>query len=264
MNNCIVTRDLSIGFASRQILHNINFTASASGITAIVGRSGSGKTTLLRQFNRLNETFPGYHASGSVKLDSGNGLVEIMSHLPMPLCQLRRRVGMVFQTPDVLPVSIRRNLLMPLKVVAGLDSREAESKMTAALKKARLWDEVGDRLDAPAESLSGGQKQRLCLARALALEPAILLLDEPTASLDVLATSSIEELLLDVARYLPLVMVTHNPEQAARLADNVAVLDMGRMVCQMEKQTFSPAEIMDLLLESRDVAGQSFAQRDVV
>lgn len=254
MTNCVETHDLSVGFGARQILRNVYFRAPASGITAIVGRSGSGKTTLLRQFNRLNETFAGYRASGSVKVDLANGLCEIMSGLAMPLCQLRRRVGMVFQTPDVLPTSIRRNLLMPLKIVAGLDSREAGQQMIQALQSAGLWHEVRDRLDAPAESLSGGQKQRLCLARALALDPQILLLDEPTASLDVLATADIEELLLEVGRELPLIMVTHNPEQAARLADTVAVMAGGTIINQVGKDEFSPQGLMDILLESRVVA----------
>ena len=218
MTNCVETSRSFSWFWRQANFAPTYFRAPASGITAIVGRSGSGKTTLLRQFNRFNETFAGYRASGSVKVDLANGLCEIMSGLAMPLCQLRRRVGMVFQTPDVLPTSIRRNLLMPLKIVAGLDSREAGQQMIQALQSAGLWHEVRDRLDAPAESLSGGQKQRLCLARALLpLIRKFYCCDEPTASLDVLATAAIEELLLEVGRELPLIMVTHNPEQAARL-----------------------------------------------
>lgn len=247
MGNCIITRELFVAFGDRQILDNIDFSAPDSGITAIVGRSGSGKTTLLRQFNRLNETFSGYRASGNVEEKLNGQMIEIMSGLSMPLSQLRRRVGMVFQTPDVLPASIRRNMLLPLKVVAGLGGGEAAMRMEKALLQANLWQEVCSRLDSPAESLSGGQKQRLCLARALALAPDILLLDEPTASLDIMATGAIEELLLSVAQDLPLVIVTHNPDQAMRLADNVALMARGKMLGHYQRGEFDGPMLMDLL-----------------
>lgn len=247
MSNSIVAARLRVAFGARQILKNIDFAALATGITAIVGRSGSGKTTLLRQFNRLNETFPGYRASGSIAARLDGRMVEIMAKLPLPLSQLRRRIGMVFQTPDVLPDSIRRNMLLPLTVVAGMDRREAQERMEAALVQANLWQEVRTRLDSPAESLSGGQKQRLCLARALALGPDILLLDEPTASLDIMATSAIERLLLTIAQELPLIIVTHNPSQAATLADNVALMARGEMLGQYSKGEFDAPMLMALL-----------------
>lgn len=247
MKEAIITRKLCISFGQHEILHEIDFAASAQGITAIVGRSGSGKTTLLRQFNRLNETFAGYRASGEVEARLGDKMVGILRDLPFPLPQLRRRIGMVFQTPDVLPVSIARNMLLPLKIVAQVPAKEAQQKMKAALMQANLWAEVKDRLNYPADSLSGGQKQRLCLARALALAPDILLLDEPTASLDIMATEAIESLLLTVARQLPLVIVTHNPEQAARIADNVALMSRGHLIAQFARSEFDQGRIMKLL-----------------
>lgn len=247
MRNSVDVQGLNLWFGQSQVLENVDFKAKGAGITAIVGRSGSGKTSLLRQLNLLNEIFPGYRASGSVKLDFGEGPLEIMEAAPPRLSQLRRRVGMVFQTPDVLPVSIRRNLSLPLKVVAGLSRPLIRERTESALKMAGLWEEVKERLDMSAEKLSGGQKQRLCLARALALEPAILLLDEPTASLDVLATAGIEELLARLALKLPLVMVTHNPEQALRLAQNVAIMANGHIVRQIDTASME-AELLSSLL----------------
>ena len=247
MSNSIVADGLCVAFGATQVLKNINFVALATGITAIVGRSGSGKTTLLRQFNRLNETFPGYRASGSIAARLDGRMVEIMARLALPLSQLRRRVGMVFQMPDVLPASIRRNMLLPLTVVAGMDRREAQERMEEALIQANLWQEVSFRLDSPAESLSGGQKQRLCLARALALGPDILLLDEPTASLDIMATNAIERLLLTIAQNLPLIIVTHNPAQATMLADNVALIAKGEILGQYNKGEFDAQMLMNLL-----------------
>lgn len=250
MTESINTRKLCVSFGGQDILHDVDFTAGAQGITAIVGRSGSGKTTLLRQFNRLNEIFAGYRASGEVNARLGGDMVKIMSDLPFPLPQLRRRIGMVFQTPDVLPASIARNMLLPLRVVAQLTAREAQRKMEAALIQANLWTEVKDRLNYPAERLSGGQKQRLCLARALALDPDILLLDEPTASLDIMATEAIESLLLKTARRLPLIIVTHNPAQAARLASHVSLMVQGRLIAGFSRGEFDESMIMALLQEA--------------
>lgn len=151
------------------------------------------------------------------------------------LALLRSRVGMVFQTPNVLPVSVERNLVLPLAVVAGLPEAECRHRAENALKSVALWSEVKDRLSMNADRLSGGQQQRLCLARALALEPAMLLLDEPTASLDVHATAEIEDLLLHLAGQYPLVVVTHHPQQAVRLGDRLIVMADGHVRQQFER-----------------------------
>ncbi len=224
--------DLCVSFDRREILHHVSFDIPARGITVLAGRSGSGKTTLLRALNRLNETFPLCHTSGRVELDLGQGLEPVYPAPGVavrPLALLRSRVGMVFQTPNVLPVSVERNLVLPLEVVAGLPEAECRRRAENALKSVALWDEVKDRLSIHAAKLSGGQQQRLCLARALALEPAMLLLDEPTASLDVHATAEIEGLLLRLAGEYPLVVVTHNPQQAVRLGERLIVLADGRV-----------------------------------
>lgn len=246
---------LCVSFNKRQILHNVDFCAPAAGITVLAGRSGSGKTTLLRALNRLNETFPGCQTSGQVELDLENGLEAIYEASgkdaararPRPLSELRRRVGMVFQTPNVLPVSVARNLAIPLRVAAGVPLSEVQERARRALVDVCLWDEVADRLDIAAERLSGGQQQRLCLARALALEPAMLLLDEPTASLDVHAAADIEELLLRLAARYPLIVVSHSPEQAVRLATRLVILHQGRVCHVLEKGELQARELADLL-----------------
>ena len=230
--------DLCVSFGRREILHQVSFDIQAGGITVLAGRSGSGKTTLLRALNRLNETFSHCRTSGRVELDLGQGLEPVY---PAPgaavrsLALLRSRVGMVFQTPNVLPVSVERNLVLPLAVVAGLPEPECRHRAENALKSVALWSEVKDRLSMNADRLSGGQQQRLCLARALALEPAMLLLDEPTASLDVHATAEIEDLLLQLAGQYPLVVVTHHPQQAVRLGDRLIVMADGHVRQQFER-----------------------------
>ena len=229
MNLAVRVSALDVWFGARQILHGVDFVAQQRSITVLAGRSGSGKTTLLRSLNRLNETFAGCRTRGHIELDLGQGLEDVLGPSARPLTEIRRRVGMVFQTPDVLPVSIARNIGLPLRVVAGVAAGEIADRVESALKAVGLWQEVADRLDNPAASLSGGQQQRLCLARVLALEPAVLLLDEPTASLDVQAAHEIERLLFSLGENYPLVVVSHSPEQAVRLASRLVVFEAGRV-----------------------------------
>ena len=248
-------QELCVSFHTQEVLHKVSFDVPAMGATVMVGRSGSGKTTLLRALNRLNEIFPHCRTSGQVELDLGNGPEPVYStpqtreegRCPRPVNELRRRVGMVFQTPDVLPVSVERNISLPLEVVANVPADEITQRMQQALMEARLWDEVADRLHAPAQSLSGGQQQRLCLARILALKPAMLLLDEPTASLDVHAAAGIEDLLLRLADRYPLLVVSHHPEQAVRLASRLVVLHQGHVLHILEKDAIQAKELSALL-----------------
>jgi phosphate transport system ATP-binding protein len=219
-------RGLTVAFAGRPALAGVDLDLPAGRVTVVLGRSGSGKTTLLRALNRLNECFPACESGGRVELRLGGDWRDVHRY-GAPLEDLRRRVGMVFQTPAILPLSVERNLTLPLRLTLGLGNKEAQEAASRALAKAQLWDEVKDRLDKPAAGLSGGQQQRLCLARALALEPEILLLDEPTASLDYQATARIEELLLALAGDYTLVVVSHGLGQARRLAQRVAVLREG-------------------------------------
>ncbi len=219
-------RGLTVEFAGRPALAGVDLDLPAGRVTVVLGRSGSGKTTLLRAMNRLNDCFPGCQSRGRLQLRLGGAWRDIHEQAG-PLEELRRRVGMVFQTPALLPLSVVKNLTLPLRLTLGLDKRQAGEAARRALLKAQLWDEVKDRLDKPAAGLSGGQQQRLCLARALALEPEILLLDEPTASLDYQATAKIEELLLTLAGDYTLVVVSHGLSQARRLAHRVAVLRQG-------------------------------------
>ena len=229
----IDVRGLRIAFGSSEIVHGVDVAFPRSGISVLIGRSGSGKTTLLRSLNRLNDEFPECRVQGQVELDFGSGPVPLYpesGRRPLELCELRRRVGMVFQTPQVFPASIRRNMHLPLSVVAGMPPSELDDRMKEALVLAELWDEVADRLDAPASTLSGGQQQRLCLARALALEPSFLLLDEPTASLDVHASRHVEELLLQLSERCTIVMASHSLGQSLRLAQTLAVMGSGHLL----------------------------------
>lgn len=229
MNMAIRVESLSVSFAGRQVLDNMNLEIEAGGPTVLVGRSGSGKTTLLRAINRLNECLPGCVTSGQIRLRLGEEWVD--AYGPATVVEnLRKCVGMVFQTPNALPLSVARNLGLPLKLALGLPAAEIEQRMEQALREAHLWDEVKDRLDDPAQTLSGGQQQRLCLARVLAFAPDILLLDEPTASLDYKAARGIEELLLELASRYTLLVVSHSLNQARRLARQMFVLREGGQV----------------------------------
>lgn len=229
----IDVRGLRIAFGSREIVHGVDVALPRAGISVLIGRSGSGKTTLLRSLNRLNDEFPDCRLHGQIELDFGAGPVPLYpeeGRRPLELYELRRRVGMVFQTPQVFPASIRRNMHLPLSVVAGLPQSELDDRMKEALILAELWDEVADRLDTPASTLSGGQQQRLCLARALALQPSFLLLDEPTASLDVHASRHVEDLLLQLSERCTIVMASHSLGQSLRLAKTLAVMGNGHLL----------------------------------
>ncbi len=198
-------RRLSVAFHERTILHDITLDIPAEGITVLLGRSGSGKTTFLRALNRLNECLPGCRTSGEAELRLGGELRPIYAGRTgeAALSDLRRRVGMVFQTPNILPASIRQNMLLPLQLATAFPASEWRERMERSLTEVGLWHDVSSRLREPASILSGGQQQRLCLARTLALEPEILLLDEPTASLDPATTHTIENLLLKLRSAIP-------------------------------------------------------------
>ena len=220
--SCVTIKNLRVSFGDREILHGINIDFPANKVSVILGRSGSGKSTLLRSINRLNECFEGYHGEGEVKISSIDSSVQ--------LTELRRRAGIVFQSPNTLPVSIRKNILLPVNLAFKLSRTEAEQILRAKLEQTGLWKEVKDRLDSPATSLSGGQQQRLCLARVLALKPEVLLLDEPTASLDRTAASKIEDMIVSLKDKISIIMVSHSFQQAAKLADYAVVLADGNIL----------------------------------
>ena len=245
-------RGLSVSFFDHAVLHDVNLSVPPGGIAVLVGRSGSGKTTLLRAVNRLNDEVPGCRTDGSVSLQLSGGFVDVFPGSgpgAVPLAQLRRRVGMVFQTPQVFPVSVYRNIAVPLEVAMGCPRSEMGDRVREALVRADLWREVDGRLDMSAERLSGGQQQRLCLARALALEPEMLLLDEPTASLDVRAARHVEDLLLGLSERLPILMVSHGLGQSLRLASFLAVMEGGRLLHTLDDVTGLSESDLERLLD---------------
>lgn len=236
---CAELQGINVSFGAKTVLSDINLKIAANSITVLVGRSGSGKTTFLRIFNRLNELFHGAVTTGQVIVNIGGKVFDIHNHV-LEVEFLRRKVGMVFQNPNVLPSSIYANIAMPLKVVSGVHGSEIENRIESVLRQVQLWDEVKDRLKQPAVSLSGGQQQRLCLARSLSLEPEILLLDEPTASLDFKATLKIEELLKGLRESYSIIAVSHSLTQTFRIADQIIVLKDGKVTSIID-----PAEFRD-------------------
>ena len=229
MENCAEIRDLRVSFGGAEVLHGITADFPLRGITVLLGRSGSGKSTLLRSLNRLNECFDDYDGSGSVKLLINGKMTEIYGDSAPEPAAVRRRAGMVFQVPNPLPLSLRKNITLPLELTLGsMGKREAEERMEQSLRRAGLWDEVKDRLNDAASGFSGGQQQRMCLARTLALSPDILLLDEPTASLDRRSADTIETLLEELRESI--IMVSHSLPQALRLAARFFVMSEGKIV----------------------------------
>jgi phosphate transport system ATP-binding protein len=225
---CLVATDLNAYFGDLQAVKDVSVTLSDRSVTAIIGPSGCGKSTLLRCFNRLHETVPNARVTGSVTLDGepiyGDGTSAIA---------VRRRIGMVFQRPTPFPtMSIRGNVAAGLKVKEGgtPSRREVDEIVEDALRRAALWEEVKDQLRTSAVALSGGQQQRLCIARALATRPMVLLLDEPTASLDPASTQKVEELVYELRSTITIGIVTHNMQQAARVSDRTAFMLAGELV----------------------------------
>ena len=244
----IFMRGLCVAFGGRPVLRGLDLDVATGGPTVLLGRSGSGKTTLLRAINRLNECLPGCQTSGTVRINLGGRMVEAYGPDIRPE-HLRTRVGMVFQTPNPLPVGIAENIALPLALAHRLPRSEREARMESSLREAGLWDEVKDRLAAPAASLSGGQQQRLCLARALAARPEVLLLDEPTASLDYQAARGIEELLLGLAGRYTLLVVSHSLNQARRLARDVFVLREGSALEAVGREALAEPERFARLMD---------------
>ncbi|WP_029522629.1 phosphate ABC transporter ATP-binding protein PstB [Persephonella sp. KM09-Lau-8] len=206
-------------------LKGINLPVYENKVTALIGPSGCGKTTLLRCFNRMHDLYPGNKYEGEILLDGTNILSDNID-----LIDLRSRVGMVFQKPTPFPMSIFDNVAYGLKLRGIRDKAELEERVEKALRQAALWDEVKDRLKESATGMSGGQQQRLVIARALAVEPEVLLFDEPTSALDPISTSKIEELVVQLKETVTILIVTHNMQQAARVSDYTAFMYLGELI----------------------------------
>ncbi len=217
--------DLNLYYAEKQALKNINLEIPRKRVTAFIGPSGCGKSTLLRCFNRMNDLVDNVRIEGLITLDG-----EDIHNKSINVAELRRRVGMVFQKPNPFPKSIYENVAYGLRILGVKDKRQIDERVENALRGAALWDEVKDRLQDNALGLSGGQQQRLVIARAIAVEPEVLLLDEPASALDPLSTLKIEELIYELKDKYTIVIVTHNMQQAARVSDYTAFLYMGELV----------------------------------
>lgn len=208
---------LGVAYNGRQVLSDVSLNIQRGCITALIGPSGCGKTSFLSCLNRLTDLIPGCHVSGKVRLDG-----EDIAAKGTDVLMLRRRIGMIFQRPNPFPLSIRRNLDMPLKEHGYRNHHDREARIERALRDVGLWDEVKDRLNTSALGLSGGQQQRLCIARALVLEPEILLMDEPCSALDPLASGVVEDLIQRLGGQYTVIIVTHNLAQARRIANFTA------------------------------------------
>jgi len=218
-------RGLSCFYAGKQAVFDVSMEVPAHGVTALIGPSGCGKSTILRCLNRMNDVIEGFSVGGRVLLDGED--VYAPGFDPV---ELRRRVGMVFQRSNPFPSSIFDNVAYGLRLHRRPPRAELELAVEEALRAAALWDEAKDRLDASASSLSGGQQQRLCIARALAVRPEVLLFDEPASALDPISTARVEELVTELGKRLTVVIVTHNLQQATRVADRTAFFLLGKLV----------------------------------
>ncbi|RFF26484.1 MULTISPECIES: phosphate ABC transporter ATP-binding protein PstB [unclassified Wenzhouxiangella] len=222
---CIETRGLNLYYGEDQALKNVDLRIPRNRVTAFIGPSGCGKSTLLRCFNRMNDLIDICSIEGEILIDG-----QDIHHRNVDVAEHRRRVGMVFQKPNPFPKSIFENVAYGLRLQGVNDRRKLSEVVENALRSAALWDEVKDRLDDNAFGLSGGQQQRLVIARAIAIEPEVILLDEPCSALDPISTAKVEELIIQLKDRYTIVIVTHNMQQAARVSDFTAYMYMGEMV----------------------------------
>ena len=221
----IAIRGLDFFYGANQALKGINLDLPERQVTGMIGPSGCGKSTLLRVLNRMYDLYPGQRATGQVLMDGANILGDAVD-----LNALRSKVGMVFQKPTCFPMSVRDNIAFGVKLHETLSRAEMEERVEWSLTRAALWGEVKDRLSGSAMGLSGGQQQRLCIARTIAVRPEVILLDEPTSALDPISTLKVEELIDELKHEFTLAVVTHNMQQAARCADQVAFFYLGELV----------------------------------
>ena len=222
---CIEVSNFNLFYGKKQALKNISLTIPEKKVTAFIGPSGCGKSTLLRCFNRMNDLIDSVSIEGDIKLEGKDIFDKSVN-----VADLRRRVGMVFQKPNPFPKSIYENVAYGLRIQGIKDRRTIDRAVEKSLRGAALWDEVKDRLDDLAMGLSGGQQQRLVIARAIAIEPEVMLLDEPASALDPISTLKIEELIYELKDKFTIVIVTHNMQQAARVSDYTAYLYMGELI----------------------------------
>ena len=239
--NCIKVDNFNLYYADKQALENINLSIPEKRVTAFIGPSGCGKSTLLRCMNRMNDLIDTVRIDGRMSLYDQDIYSKNIN-----VAELRRRVGMVFQKPNPFPKSIFENVAYGLRIQGVKDRRVLTDAVEKSLRGAALWDEVKDRLDDNAMGLSGGQQQRLVIARAIAIEPEVLLLDEPASALDPISTLKIEELIYELKRDYTIVIVTHNMQQAARVSDYTAYMYLGKMIEFNDTNTLftTPAEKM--------------------
>ena len=240
MNEAILSvKALSLWYGEKQALYDIDMPIRSREITALIGPSGCGKSTLLRCMNRMNDLIPVCRIEGAIEYHGNN-----VYGPDADINGIRKNIGMIFQKPNPFPMSIRDNLTYGPRLHGIEKKKELEEIVERTLRQAALWDEVKDRLDSSALALSGGQQQRLCIARALSVNPEIILMDEPTSALDPIATAKIEELCLELKKEYTVVIVTHNMQQAMRISDMTGFMYMGKMIeyDRTEKIFDSPAQ----------------------
>lgn len=221
----IRTIDFNCWYGDHHVLKKINMDIESNTVTALIGPSGCGKSTYIRVFNRMNDMIDIYRSEGQVLIDN-----KEINTRNMPINQLRKEVGMVFQKPNPFPKSIFENVAYGLRVNGIGDKKKIQESVEVSLKRSALWDEVKDKLHKNALGLSGGQQQRLCIARALAVEPSVLLMDEPTSALDPISNSKIEELIFELKKKYTILIVTHNMQQASRVSDKTAFFYLGDLI----------------------------------
>ena len=233
MTYSMETKNLNLFYGKNQALKNINLSIPSKSVTALIGPSGCGKSTFLRTLNRMNDLIPNVTIEGEVKF----GTLNIYDK-KTDVIDIRKRIGMVFQKPNPFPMSIYDNVAYGPRCQRSYRKKELDALVIEALKRAALYDEVKNRMKKSALELSGGQQQRLCIARALAMNPEVLLMDEPTASLDPIATAKIEELIVELKKNYTIVIVTHSMQQAARISDQTAFFLLGDLIEVEETRTF--------------------------
>ena len=225
MSDIITVEDLNLWYGSTQALHHVSMEIPEKSITALIGPSGCGKSTFLKTLDRMNDLVPGVRIEGTVRYDGRDIFAP-----DVDVNELRRQVGMVFQKPNPFPMSIYDNIAYGPRTHGVRSKARLDEIVEKSLRDAAIWDEVKDRLNKSALGMSGGQQQRLCIARALAVEPEVLLMDEPTSALDPISTSKVEELATELKEKYTIVMVTHNMQQAARISDKTAFFLLGELV----------------------------------